>query len=193
MNIQAMNCEGIQRVFCSILHDTWPRKCGSAKRRLIARAALDLSQREQGGALVEMAISLPLMMLLITGMISFGILLSSYLMVSHAVDVGARNLAVSRGTSTNPCSDAVTVIQNAAPSYATANLTYTFQIGADTFSGASNGFSGTASTDCSVAGVADMVSGGNATVSVTYPFQLSVFFLIEKTINVTATTSEVIQ
>jgi Flp pilus assembly protein TadG len=51
-----------------------------------------------------MAIVLPVMMLVITGIVSFGLLLSSYLIVSHAVDVGARNLALSRGASTRALS-----------------------------------------------------------------------------------------
>lgn len=148
---------------------------------------------ERGGALVEMAIALPVMMLLITAVVSFGLLLSSYLVVSHAVDVGARNLALSRGASTNPCSDAVTVIQNSAPTLAASSLTYTFKIGADTFSGSSTGFSGTDSSSCSQLGVSDMVAGDTATVTVSFPMQLAVYGWVPKTLNVTATTSEIIQ
>lgn len=164
-----------------------------AARRLRARTSCLLRGNESGGALVEMAVALPVMMLLVTAVVSFGLLLSSYLVVSHAVDVGARNLALSRGASTNPCLDAVTVIQNSAPTLAASNLTYTFKIGSDTFSGSSTGFSGTGSTDCSQLGVSDMVAGDTATVTVSFPMQLAVYGWAPKTLNVTASTSEIIQ
>jgi Flp pilus assembly protein TadG len=175
---------GVRRVSASRLR---------AYRGLRLRAGSLLRDGERGGALVEMAIAVPVMMLLITAIISFGLMLSSYLVVSHAVDVGARNLAVSRGASTNPCSDAVTVIQNAAPTLAASNLTYTFTIGSDTFTGSSTGFSGTGSTDCSQLGVSDMVAGDTATVSVSFPMKLMIYGWAPTTMNVSATTSEVIQ
>ena len=148
---------------------------------------------EHGGALVEMAIALPVMMLLTTAIVSFGLLLSSYLVVSHAVDVGARNLALSRGASTNPCADAVSVIQNAAPTLASSSLNYTFQIGTDTFSGNSTGFSGTGSSSCSQLGVSDMVAGSTATVTVSFPMQLAVYGWAPRTLNLPSSTSEIIQ
>ena len=140
-----------------------------------------------------MAIALPVMMLLVTAMVSFGLMLSSYLVVSHAVDVGARNLALSRGASTNPCSDAVTVIQNAAPTLTSSSLSYTFKIGSDSFTGSSTGFSGTGSSSCSQLGVSDMVAGDTATVTVSFPMQLMIYGWSPTTLNVTASTSEVIQ
>jgi Flp pilus assembly protein TadG len=148
---------------------------------------------ESGGALVEMAIALPVMMLFITAMVSFGLMLSEYLVLSHAVDVGARNLALSRGATTNPCSDGVTAIQNSAPTIAASGLNYTFQIGSDSFSGNSSGFSGTGSTSCSQLGVSDMVAGDTATVTATYPVQLMVYGWAPKTLSITASTAEVIQ
>ena len=144
--------------------------------------------------MVEMALALPLMMLLLTGIVSLGLALSSYLTLSHAVDVGARNLALSRGSSsTNPCADAVALIQGAAPSLNASNVSYTFQIGSDTFTGKSNGFSGTGSTSCSVLGVSDMVAGSTASVTANYPYQLMIIFWKSQTLNLTAATSEVIQ
>jgi Flp pilus assembly protein TadG len=173
------------------------RKMSSMKlgafRKFWRNAESLLHGDEGGGALVEMAIAVPVMMLLITAIISFGLMLSSYLVVSHAVDVGARNLAVSRGASTNPCSDAVTVIQNAAPTLASSSLTYTFTIGADTFTGSSTGFSGTGSTSCSQLGVSDMVAGDTATVTASFPMKLMIYGWAPTTMNVSATTSEVIQ
>ena len=161
----------------------------SASRAISAR----MSRGEEGNALVELAVALPVVMLLITGMITFGLMLNNYLVLSHATDVGARNLALSRGASMNPCSDAVNTIQGAAPNLGSSSLNYTFNIGTGSFSGSSTGFSGTSSTSCSQAGVSDMVAGDNATVTVTYPFQLLVYGWAATTVNISASTTEVIQ
>lgn len=164
-----------------------------SKHRLSRTGHSRKDDGEQGNALVELAVVLPMMMLLITAMVTFGLWLNTYLVLSHATDVGARNLAVSRGATLNPCSDAVTLIQSAAPNLAASGLTYTFNIGSGTFSGSSTGFSGTNTTSCSVAGVGDMVAGANASVSVTYPFQMLVYGWRATTVNITTTTTEVIQ
>jgi Flp pilus assembly protein TadG len=162
-------------------------------RGLTAAFRARMRRGEEGNALIELAIAIPLVMLLITGMVTFGLMLNTYLMLSHATDVGARNLALSRGATLNPCSDAVAVINSAAPTLNSASLTYTFNIGSGTFTGGSGGFSGTGTTSCSVAGVSDMSAGSTATVSVTFPFQLLVYGWKASKWNITASTTEVIQ
>lgn len=166
---------------------------GSADRGLCPKIGSCGARGEEANALVELAVALPVVMLLITGMITFGLMLNNYLVLSHATDVGARNLALSRGATTNPCSDAVAVIQSAAPNLASSSLNYTFGIGSGSFSGNSTGFSSTSSTSCSQAGVSDMVAGDNATVTVTYPFQLLVYGWAATTVTISASTTEVIQ
>ncbi len=193
MNSRTTNRRDMALWTCPLVHCLQPGEVKPAKPNLLVRACFLLRQSEEGGSLVEMAIALPLVMLLITAMVTFGLMLNSYLMLSHAVDVGARNLALSRGATTNPCSDAVTIIQSAAPTVSPSSLTYAFTIGSGTFSGNSTGFSGTASTDCTQAGVSDMVAGDTATVSVSYPFQLLVYGWRPTTINIAASTTEVIQ
>jgi Flp pilus assembly protein TadG len=192
MIVQSLNRRNITSLFRTFGRCSQPGEAKPANRNFLVRVGSALLRDEEGGPLVEMAFALPLMMLLITGMFSLGLMMSSYLMVSHAVDVGARNLALSRGATTNPCSDTVSIIQSAAPT-AASTLTYTFKIGPDTFSGTSSSFSGSGSGDCSQLGVSDMVAGDTATVSVTYPYQLLVYLWSAKTYNITASTSEVIQ
>ncbi len=102
--------------------------CDRLGRLLACGLRRVLHSKTEGNALVEMAFALPIMMLMITGMTGFGLLLNNYLILSHAVDVGARALSVSRGVSTTPCADAQTVIQNAAPSLGTSSLTISFVI-----------------------------------------------------------------
>jgi Flp pilus assembly protein TadG len=192
MTIQGVIRRNMAPLFRTLGRCLHPGEAKPDQRSFLLRAGSALLHEEEGGPLVEMAFALPLMMLLITGVFSLGLMMSSYLMVSHAVDVGARNLALSRGATTNPCSDTISVIQSAAPT-AALNATYTFKIGSDTFSGASNSFSGSGSSDCSQLGVSDMVAGDTATVSVTYPYQLLIYLWSAKTYNITASTSEVIQ
>lgn len=149
-----------------------------------------LQSRSEGGALVEMALTLPIMMLMITGMTSFGLLLNSYLVLSHATDVGARALAVSRGMTSTPCSDTVTVIENAAPNLGSSNLTFTFVIDGNTYTGAN--ITGTGSGGCSNSSNG-MTAGATATVTVSYPFLLTVYGWTPTTMSLQASTAEVIQ
>jgi len=62
--------------------------------------------REDGQALVEFALVLPLLLLLLFGIIEFGLALNRYLSLNDAVRAGARELALGRGLS-DPCDPAV--------------------------------------------------------------------------------------
>lgn len=55
-----------------------------------------LSKSERGAAAVEFAILLPVLILLIIGLIEFGLLYHDYLAVTHAAREGARMAAVNR-------------------------------------------------------------------------------------------------
>ncbi len=56
--------------------------------------------------MVEFAIVLPLLLLLVTGIIQFGLMFNKYITLTDAVRSGARTLALGRGLS-NPCDPAV--------------------------------------------------------------------------------------
>jgi Flp pilus assembly protein TadG len=135
-----------------------------------------------GSALVEMAVTLPLMMFLITGLCFMGIAVDNYIILSHANDVGARYLALNRGQLTDPCAQTVTVMQNAAPGLNTANLSYAFKIGS----------SGTLGSSCTSA-TANMVAASTATVSVSYTYPLIIYGWGRTNLKMQAVTSEVIQ
>src|SRR5579872_6353509 len=96
---------------------------------LVSRVHRIFHSDSDGGALVEMAVTLPLMMFLITGLCFMGIAVDNYIILAHANDVGARYLALHRGQLSDPCANTITTIQNAAPGLNTANLSYTFNIG----------------------------------------------------------------
>jgi len=159
----------------------------------------------EGGALVEMALVVPIMLTLITGMASFGIALNNYLLLSHAADVGARYLAInqgnfSNGATTNPCAMAATQIQAAAIGIAASQLSYSITLtptatGTATTYTSSNGTSGFASgTGCVTGGTANMGTGGGiVTVSVSHSVTPFVVFWSNRTLSLAATTTEIIQ
>lgn len=143
-----------------------------------------LRSRSEGSALVEMAVVLPVMMLIITGLCFFGIAVDNYLILTHATDVGARYLAVGRGQLTDPCAQTVSVIQSAAPGLATSNLSYTFTIG----SSGNFGSSCNTTTD-----LAYLSAGATATVNVTYNYNLFLFGWKPTTLSMQTQTAEVVQ
>lgn len=164
-----------------------------------------LRSGSQGQALVEMAFTLPIMMLMITGMASFGLLLNSYLMLSHATDVGARYIALNQGNfgtaaSTNPCAMAATQIQAAAGTLAASNLSYTFTFynSAGSSTGSYSSSNGTGSfgsgSACASGGSTAMgLGGGSVSVQLSYPFLLTVYGWAPSSMPLQAVTTEIIQ
>ena len=69
-------------------------------------------RREDGQALVEFAIVLPLLALLIFGIAQFGLLFRDYLAITDAARVAARAAAVKRTLPPGACPAARTAIQN---------------------------------------------------------------------------------
>lgn len=69
----------------------------AAGRRVDFRSAAILSREERGQAVVEMALVLPVLVLLVVGILEFGRLFGAYLTVAHAAREGAR-LAVTGAT-----------------------------------------------------------------------------------------------
>lgn len=74
------------------------------------------SRREEGQAVVELALVLPLMLMLLLGIVQFGTVFRDYIALTDATRVGARQASVSR--SINPESDRVprivSMVQKAA-------------------------------------------------------------------------------
>jgi len=182
------------------------------RKRIVSvqgRAAIRLkslsTSHTEGGALVEMALVVPLMLTLITGMASFGIALNNYLLLSHAADVGARYVAInqgnfSNGTTTNQCAMAATQIQAAAVGIAASQLSYSIALtptatGTTTTYTSNNGSSGFGSgSACATGGAANMGTGGGiVTVSVSHSVTPFVVFWSNRSLSLAATTTEIIQ
>lgn len=130
---------------------------------------------ERGGAMVEMALIVPVFMVIVTAIGSFGVALNQYLELTNAVTVGAQELGVSRGNLTKPCTNAIDAVYNAAPFLTDAN--YTFIITFTTSAGVSTQYAnsavgGSAQSQCdTVATAADptiFTQGESVELSATY-------------------------
>ncbi|HTQ54106.1 MAG TPA: TadE/TadG family type IV pilus assembly protein [Bryobacteraceae bacterium] len=117
----------------------------------------------RGGSLIEFTLVMPVLLLVMTGLVSFGFALHNELVLTNAVSTGAQLLSFSRGQTSDPCATASTAIKNAAPSLG-SGITFSFVINGTTYTG----------TSCT-AGAAKMVQGANAQVTGSYPCTLAVF------------------
>jgi Flp pilus assembly protein TadG len=129
-----------------------------------------LCLNEEGQAMVEVALVLPVLLLVLTGIFALGLAFNNYLILTEATNVGARALAISRGSTTDPCATTSSAVIAAAPLLVSANLTFTFGLNGTTYSGTSCS-SGSTTTGAA----ANLVQGGNALVTVTYPCSLAVY------------------
>jgi Flp pilus assembly protein TadG len=145
------------------------------------------------------------MLLLITGMMSMGIVLNNYLVLAHASDIGARYLALNQGTfgttaTTNPCIMAAQQIQAASTAIPASSISYSIGLTTPppspttTWYGSTSGSgSYAATTGCGATGSTNLVAGGTVTVSLQYPVTPIIIFWAHHTINLTATTTEIVQ
>jgi Flp pilus assembly protein TadG len=150
-----------------------------------------LDNGEQGQSLVEFALILPMLLLLATGIMVFGVAMNNYLQLTNAVSVGARTVAINAGVTLDPCATAANAITAAAPGLNPANFTFSY-----TFSGHPYSNTSCPSSSFNINGSAkDLASGSTATVTATYPFTLSVFGAVFSQNNAVlqATSSELVQ
>jgi Flp pilus assembly protein TadG len=129
-----------------------------------------LRNGNSGSALVEFAVALPMLLVLITGMFSFGIALNNFLTLTDATSIGARFLATDRGLNLDPCAASVAIIKGTAFGLNPASLSFTFVINGTTYPGLS---CNSASLTTGAAG--NMAQGTSAQVTVTYPCTLGVY------------------
>lgn len=124
-------------------------------------------------------------MLIMTGIFSYTIALYQNLQLGNAVAMGGRTLSVDRGD-TDPCATATAAVRNAAPGLIGANITFTFILNGAKTNGTSCPGSGGAAN-------ANMVSGQNAQISVTYPCALMVYGATFSTCTLGSSVTEVVQ
>ena len=112
--------------------------CGE---RLTDRNRFRIARCEEGQALVEAALVIPILLTVGTGILIFGIYMMQILSLTEGVGSAGRVLAVSSGVTLDPCATASAAFKNAAPLLKTTNLTY--QITLNTGSSGDQVYSGT--------------------------------------------------
>jgi Flp pilus assembly protein TadG len=144
--------------------------CPTFRRSFIARRCALFCAGNEGSALVEFALILPMMLMLTTGLLVFGVAMNNYIQLTNAVSVGARAVAMSSGITLDPCSTASSAIIAAAPGLSSSKMTFSYSLGGNSQSGPS-----CSSSSLSSGAAAQLVSGSTVVVTVQYPLNLSVF------------------
>jgi Flp pilus assembly protein TadG len=130
-----------------------------------------LRREQEGQAMTEFAIVLPVLLLVILGIIQFGIVFNNYLTLTDAVRVGARQAAVSR-TLPDPVGITTNRVERAAINLDTSKLTVTVT----PFNPAD--------------GTATWAQGGDVSVKGTYPWSVSILGLVVMNGNLKSETTE---
>jgi Flp pilus assembly protein TadG len=128
------------------------------------------NREDHGSAVIEIALTMPLLLLMFTGITAFGLTISNYQMLLHGTLVGTQALAISRGQSLDPCATAAGALYLAVPNLSDSKLTFTFVINGTTFNGPT-----CSSSSTSTGAAGDMVQDGTASMTVTYPCSLQVY------------------
>jgi len=122
-------------------------------------------RREDGQAITEFALILPVLVALLLGIIQFGIVFNNYLTITDAARAGARKAAVSRFLGDNGAA-AKTTAQNSAQQLNQTDLKVTVT-----------------STNWDV-------PGSDVNVTVTYPYSINILGWTVKAGDLTSTTKE---
>lgn len=108
---------------------------------------------EAGGAMVEAALVLPIVLLVVMGIARFGLAFNNYVTLHNAVRSGTRTLAISRAPGTNACTLGEARLRNAAPSLTAGSLTVTWTV---------------------TASCTNLVIGSDASMTATYPCDINI-------------------
>lgn len=127
----------------------------------IAKRMRRHTRREDGQAVVEFALIMPVLLLLLLGIVQFGTVFRDYIALTDAVRVGARQASVAR--TITPASQQVPTIvarvQKAAVNLDKNKMTITVD-------------------PVMINGQPGWEAGGDVTVRATYPFKINLFGLV---------------
>ena len=135
---------------------------------------------EDGVAMVEFALVLPVLLAVLTGILQFGLMFNKYISLTDAARIGAREIALSRGTTGNPCTAEETTLENNEP---TLNLTAGNFTPAPTFSNAAD--------SCSDPG--DWNQGDTVTFYIQEPYTFHVYGINLGTVMLTSQVTDSIE
>ncbi len=130
-----------------------------------------LISEDEGASLVEFAlVSSMLLLPLTTFIMSFGAFMANQMQLINAVDIGARAVAVNGGITLDPCSVASSAVIAAAPGLNPSQLTFSYSFNGVPYSGTS-----CVSATLLTGAAANLAGGTTASVTATYPCNLSIF------------------
>lgn len=151
-------------------HDGAPKRRMSRPANIFVSGPLGrrlrtlLGSGQEGSALIEIALTMPMLLAVITAIFTFGVGFNNQLTLTSAVGAGAQYLQLIRTTTTDPCKDTLTALSNAAQSLKSSSISLSFN------------FDGVAVTGNSCAGdQVDLVQGEPVTVTATYPCVLAIY------------------
>ncbi|MGB6690349.1 MAG: TadE/TadG family type IV pilus assembly protein [Terracidiphilus sp.] len=133
------------------------------------RSCARLLRSEEGGPIIEFAFVLPMMMVCLTGIFTFGVAIYNALVLTQATGAGAQYLQQIRTTATDPCANTLSAIETAAPNLKPSSIGLSISI--------DGGTPVTASTCASQLTNLSAAQGEPVTVSTTYPCSLLVYGL----------------
>ncbi len=159
----------------------------SSKEAIPSSSSCRFARSEEGQALIEFALTLPVLLLIVTGILAFGIALNNVLGLTNATSTGARQFALMRGQGGDPCAVTVSAIAAAAPllqnTGATSGIGYSILVSGATYSATS--------PSCPSA---ILTSGQPVKVTTTYPCNLLLYGVNAfPSCKLTAISAEVIQ
>ncbi len=147
-------------------------RVGTKARKICAPVHGRRLRNEHGNILVEIAISLPLLLLVFMGIFYFGIAYNNQLTLIQAVGAGATHLQQIRTNTTDPCADTLSAIESAAPTLSPGSIAIALNM-----DGTNVPASGTPTTGLSCSGdQSDLVQQQPVTVTATYPCALPILF-----------------
>ena len=135
--------------------------------RLSLRIRAWFRSGSEGSAIVEMALALPVMLILMTSIFSFALVTNQKLILTEAVSAGGRVLAVDRGD-IDPCKTTANAIYAAAPGLTPGSFTLSFSLNGGTPTGATCAGSNNTPNP-------NLISGDNAEITAQYPCSLIVY------------------
>jgi Flp pilus assembly protein TadG len=153
-------------------------------------------RRDEGQSLVEFGLVAPLLLLVLTGIFSFGIILTQYEVLTDSVSAGARALALDRGqtspalAASDPCAYAVSLLESASPNLKSSSLTITIvytqksPVSVTDYS--------TSCTDRATTGANPMATGDQVQIIATYPVTPIVFGWTAQSLTMSASATELV-
>lgn len=176
------------------------RSAGAKGRSLMKRMMARRGGGQSGQAMAEMAFVAPVILLVLTGICSFGIALNDYELLTYGTASGARAFALARSqaswsptAASDICEYTYDIAVAAMPTLNTSNLTMTITFTPPTGADNSGGpWTATASSGCSSFSLDGTDINGVVSITTTYPVT-PILWGRSMALNLTATSAQQIQ